>query len=115
MRKLMTGIVSFLLLAAQLLADPPYYPAALVKDGQGRLVIAEKGLRRIAVYSPDGQKLELSYPTCEPPTGVAVSQERLYVTSFETKRLLRILNLDDGKEIFVENKTVFAEMVHNKW
>lgn len=36
----------------------PLFPTGLALDAQGKLVMSEKGQKRVAVYSPDGQKLE---------------------------------------------------------
>lgn len=77
------------------------YPTGLVLDAQGKLVMSEKGSRRVAVYSADGQKLEKSFAMPEIPTGVAADGNRVYVTTFETKGLLHVLDWPAGKEIAV--------------
>ena len=77
----------------------PLYPTGLVLDNQGKLVMSEKGQKRVAVYSSDGRKLEKAYAMPEIPTGVAVCENFLYVTTCETKGVLRVLDLSDGKEI----------------
>lgn len=79
----------------------PLYPTGLVLDAQGKLVMSEKGSRRVAVYSADGQKLEKSFAMPEIPTGVAADGNRVYVTTFETKGLLHVLDWPAGKEIAV--------------
>ena len=79
----------------------PLYPTGLVLDAQGKLVMSEKGSRRVAVYSADGQKLEKSFAMPEIPTGVAADGNRVYVTTFETKGLLHVLDWPTGKEIAV--------------
>ena len=77
----------------------PLYPTGLVLDNQGNLIMSEKGQKRIAVYSSDGRRMEKTYAMPEIPTGVAVCENFLYVTTFETKGVLRVLDLSDGKEI----------------
>ena len=79
----------------------PLYTTGLVLDAQGKLVMSEKGSRRVAVYSADGQKLEKSFAMSEIPTGVAADGNRVYVTTFETKGLLHVLDWPAGKEIAV--------------
>lgn len=79
--------------------QPPLYPTGLVLDNQGNLIMSEKGQKRIAVYSSDGRRMEKTYAMPEIPTGVAVCENFLYVTTFETKGVLRVLDLSDGKEI----------------
>lgn len=79
--------------------ETPLFPTSLALDGQGKLVVAEKGRKRVAVYAPDGKKLEKAFDMAEIPTGVAVDGERLYVTTFETRGMLRVLGLPDGKEV----------------
>ncbi len=80
-------------------ADPPRFPTGIAMNSQGELMIPEKGLKRVAVYSSDGRSLVRSYAMAESPTGIAVERNRLYVTTFETKGMLRVLNLPDGKEV----------------
>ena len=77
----------------------PRYPTGIALNSQGEIVIPEKGLKRVAVYSPDGRQLIRSYAMDEEPTGIAVEGNRLYVTTFETKGILKVLNLPDGKEV----------------
>ncbi len=77
----------------------PRYPTGIALNSRGELVIPEKGLKRVAVYSPDGRQLIRSYAMDEEPTGIAVEGNRLYVTTFETKGILKVLNLPDGKEV----------------
>lgn len=77
----------------------PLYPTGLVLDNQGKLIMSEKGRKRVAVYSSDGRRMEKTYAMPEIPTGVAVCENFLYVTTFETKGVLRVLDLSDGKEI----------------
>lgn len=79
----------------------PLYPTGLVLDAQGKLVMSEKGSRRVTVYSADGQKLEKSFAMPDIPTGVAADGNRVYVTTFETKGLLHVLDWPAGKEIAV--------------
>lgn len=81
-----------------ILADQtPLFPTDLTLDKQGNLVITEKGRKRVAVYSPNGRELLKEYSMPEVPTGVVVDGDKMYVTSFETKGMLNIVNLDAGR------------------
>lgn len=58
-----------------------------------------KGQKRVAVYSPDGQKLERTFAMSEIPTGVCINGNTLYATTFESKGILHVLDLTSGKEL----------------
>ncbi|MGI6572246.1 MAG: YVTN family beta-propeller repeat-containing protein [Fermentimonas sp.] len=77
----------------------PRYPTGIALNSRGELVVSEKGLKRVAVYSSDGRQLIRSYAMDEEPTGVAVEGNSLYVTTFKTKGMLKVLNLTEGKEV----------------
>lgn len=76
----------------------PHFPTGISITDEGSLVMSEKGHDRIAVYSPDGRKLKAEYKLSSVPTGVAVSGNRIFVTTFKTTGRLHILNISDGKE-----------------
>lgn len=78
--------------------NSPHFPTGISITDGGDLVMSEKGHDRIAVYSKDGKKLKASYRLGVAPTGIAVSGNRIFVTTFETRGRLHILNLSDGKE-----------------
>lgn len=61
--------------------------------------MSEKGQKRVAVYSPDGQKLERTFAMSEIPTGVCTNGNTLYATTFESKGILHVLDLTSGKEL----------------
>lgn len=75
----------------------PLYPTDLVLDKQGNLIVTEKGRKRVAVYSPDGRKLLKTYDMPEVPTGVTVDETKIYVTTFETKGRLYVLDLNSTR------------------
>ena len=77
----------------------PLFPTGLALDAQGKLVMSEKGQKRVAVYSPDGQKLERTFAMSEIPTGVCINGNTLYATTFESKGILHVLDLTSGKEL----------------
>ena len=78
--------------------NKPYFPTGIAVTAEGDLVMSEKGHDRITVYSPDGKEVKAVYLLASVPTGVAVSGNRIFATTFETRGRLHILNLSDGKE-----------------
>lgn len=81
------------------IAGEPLYPADITSIGDGRFAVAEKGRCRIAVYSPDKPQAEQVLELSDVPTGVVADGNRLYVTTFGTKGMLRILSLANGQEL----------------
>lgn len=80
-------------------AQSPYYPTDIVVDADGNVLITEKGTKRLAIYSEDGKRLVNSYSMPEIPTGVAVNESNIFVTTFESKGVVRVLDRIKGNEI----------------
>ena len=74
----------------------PLFPTDIEYSPKGEIIMSEKGASRISVYSSD--RLTASYQLSSVPTGVAVSGDKIFVTTFETRGNLHILNLSDGRE-----------------
>ena len=77
---------------------PPFFPTGIALSDKGELVMSEKGMKRVDVFSPDGKELLRSFPVNEIPTGVIVDGDNVYVTTFETTGCLHILSLASGEE-----------------
>lgn len=77
----------------------PLFPTDIVRTAEGNIVMTEKGRKRVAVYSSDGIDLEKSFSFRDVPTGLAVRDDRLYVTTFGAKGYLHMLDLKSGKEL----------------
>lgn len=93
----LTYILAFALITAH--ADNgPHFPTGISVTKDGNLVMSEKGHDRIAIYSPDGKEMKTAYQLTSSPTGVTLSGDMLFVTTFDTKGRLHIMNLSDGKE-----------------
>lgn len=60
----------------------PLFPTGIAWSPDGHIVMTEKGLDRIALYSSDGKKLTATYDLDSPPTGVAVAEGKIFVTTF---------------------------------
>lgn len=77
--------------------NKPFFTTDIALTGNGEIVLSQKGVKRVDLYSADGKTLLRSFPFDETPTGVTVDGDRAYVTTFETKGMLNILNLSTGK------------------
>lgn len=53
---------------------------------KGELLMTDKGVKRVDVFSPDGKTLLRSFPMDEPPTGILVDGDKAYVTTFRDDR-----------------------------
>ena len=84
-------------LAAQ---NAPLFPTAVVCAPDGSVVMSEKGSCSVTVYSPDGKELKASYSLEASPTGLALSGNQIYVTTFDVEGRLCALDLKDGSERF---------------
>lgn len=78
----------------------PLFPTDIACAPDGSLVMTEKGVCRVAVYSTDGKELKASYDLDAVPTGVAVTADHIYVTTFEVEGRLHALSMKDGSESF---------------
>lgn len=83
-----------------IIGQKPLYPTGITINSDGKLIISEKGDTRLAVYSMDGQR-EKVFALPDKPTGVVVDDKNIYVTTFGQKGMLRILNIENGKEVAV--------------
>ena len=77
--------------------NPPFFPTDVVTNAKGELLMTDKGVKRVDVFSPDGKTLLRSFPMDEPPTGILVDGDKAYVTTFGTTGHLQILSLESGK------------------
>ena len=83
--------VSFTLNAAQ-----PFFTTDIALTEKGEILLTQKGTKRVDLYSADGKQLLRSFPMNETPTGICVDGDKAYITTFETKGELHILNLSTG-------------------
>ena len=76
---------------------PPFFPVGIAQGAGGELIMAQKGTRRVDVFSPDGRSLLRSFPLEETPTGLLVRGDKAYVTTFDAVGRLHRLSLHDGR------------------
>lgn len=96
-RSFLTAIVCCCLSVASA-GNPPFFPTDIKLSEKGELVMTEKGMKRLDVFSSDGKTLLRSYPLEDTPTGVLVDGNKAFVTTFEKVGRLHFLSLDSGQE-----------------
>lgn len=77
--------------------NPPFFTTAMVPTEKGELLLSQKNLKRVDLFSPEGSKLIRSYPLDDVPTGLAVDGNKAYVTTFKSVGKLQILSLESGR------------------
>lgn len=70
----------------------PFYTTDIVVTGQGEIVLSQKGVKRVDLFSADGKQLLRSIPFDQIPTGVVTDGKKLYVTTFEKQGVLHIVD-----------------------
>lgn len=82
---------------AALADNPPFFTTDIKVNDKGELLLTEKGVKRVDVFSEDG-KLQRSYPMAEAPTGILLDGDKAYVTTFENGvGKLQTLSLTSGE------------------
>lgn len=76
--------------------NKPFFTTDIVLTGKGEILLSQKGVKRVDLFSADGKTLIRSFPFDEIPTGIAIDGNKAYVTTFETKGMLHILNIETG-------------------
>ena len=92
-------IIGILLLSTSfaLFAGEPFFTTGITVTGKGEILLAQKGTKQVDLFSGDGKKLIRSFSMNETPTGICAAGDIAYITTFETKGMLHILNLTSGK------------------
>ncbi len=101
-------ITALLLLCASVDREnlKPMYTTAIDLTADGCIVMANKGTSDVVLCSPDG-KVERRIAFDEPPTGVVVSGNSLYVTSSDADGYISCIGLSDGNIIY-KSKTAMG-------
>lgn len=84
--------------------EAPLFISDIATDGNGSFFVSERGTLQVNRYDALFQKIIRSWSFDETPTGVAVSGGRLFVTTFQTKGKLFVINLQSNnivKEVAV--------------
>lgn len=78
-------------------AELPFFTTDIVVNDRGEMILTQKGLKRVDIFSPDGQTLLRSFPIDETPTGIVLDGNTAYVTTFEKTGHLQVLSLESGR------------------
>jgi len=89
-------IVLFICVENNLFANQPFFSTGIALTEKGEILLTQKGTKQINLFSGDGKTLLHSYAVNETPTGVCIYGDKAYITTFETKGILNILNLSSG-------------------
>lgn len=96
-RGLLTCFAAYCLQIATYADNTPFFTTDIAVTAQKELLLSQKGVKRVDLYLQDGSKLLRSYSFDEAPTGIISDGDKAYVTTFETKGMLHILDLPTGK------------------
>lgn len=77
--------------------NPPFFPADLALGEGGELIMAQKGVKRVDVFAPDGRSVLRSFSTDGTPTGLLAAGGKAYVTTFDTVGRLHRISLETGR------------------
>jgi len=87
------GIMLLLIAECELFAGQPFFTAGIALTEKGDILLAQKGTKKVDIFSPDGKILLRSFTMNEAPTGICINGDKACITTFETKGILHILNL----------------------
>lgn len=94
---LLLALCLFLGIGCAYAGNPPFFPADLALGEGGELIMAQKGVKRVDVFAPDGSSVLRSFPTDGTPTGLLAAGGKAYVTTFDTVGRLHRISLETGR------------------
>lgn len=83
-------------LSVAIAGNKPFYTTGIAVTDAGKIVLTQKGVKRVDIFSPDGKQLLRSIPFDETPTGIVTDGSKAYITTFETRGILHIVDLETG-------------------
>ncbi len=93
---ILSTLLAGLMSVVEAYASTPLFPTDIAQGANGELVMTQKGRKSLDVYSADGATLIKRIEMPATPTGVAVSGDVAYVTTFESKGTLEFVSLGKG-------------------
>lgn len=90
-------ILGFLSMSVKKEESRPFFSTDIALNKKGEILLTQKGLQRVDLFAADGKTLLKSYPLDGTPTGIALSGEKAFVTTFDAEGHLLILDLTFGK------------------
>ena len=76
---------------------PPLFPTDIALNTKGEIIMTEKGVKRVDLFTPDGKTLMKSFPVDETPTGILPDGDKAYVTTFGNTGHLQVLLMESGR------------------
>lgn len=95
-RKFVFTCVAACSLSAVIAGNRPFYTTGIAVTDVGKIVLSQKGVKRVDIFSSDGKQLLRSIPFDEIPTGIVTDGSKAYVTTFETQGMLHVIDLETG-------------------
>ena len=92
-RDVIIWIVLLVSHTGNLFADQPFFATGIAMTEKGEILLTQKGTKRVDIFSSDGRELLHSFAMAETPTGICAYGNKAYITAFETKGMLHVLNL----------------------
>ena len=96
-RNLLVACLAGCCLLGVFAGNPPLFTTDIVVNGNGELLMTQKGTKCLDIYSSGDRKLLYSYPLDEVPTGLLLDGENVYVTTFGNTGHLQFLSLKSGQ------------------
>jgi len=91
-----TGLL-FIGLSITLFANQPFFSTGIALTEKGEVLLIQKGTKQVDLFSGDGYTLMRSIPLDATPTGICLDGHNAFITTFETKGELLVLNILSGK------------------
>ncbi len=77
--------------------NPPFFSTAIAIGTTGEIYLTQKGMKRVDIFSAEETKLMRSYQLDDVPTGIALKNNKAYITTFEKTGKLQILDIESGR------------------
>ncbi|MDR0333874.1 MAG: YVTN family beta-propeller repeat-containing protein [Dysgonamonadaceae bacterium] len=109
--------IALLSISASTFANEPFFTTGIALSERGEIVLTQRGTNRIDIFSADGNRLLRSFDVPETPTGIAIDGNTAFITTFETKGILLIMNIVTGRveaEIPVGSGACYPLLSHDK-
>ncbi len=79
--------------------DTPLFITDIKASASYGVFVSQKGTKSVVLYNPDFSKQLHNWQFDEIPTGIAVSNNRLFVTTFEQRGMLHVFDLKTTEKI----------------
>ena len=91
------GVLLLLSAESNVFASQPFFTAGIALTEKGEILLTQKGTKQLDFFSGDGKKMLRSVTVNETPTGICTNGDKAFITTFETRGMLLVLNLTSGK------------------